>query len=189
MSDHGNQQDKWMSSRRLSQIACSLRTSWLSLRRLELPPRDLRTMLSSWLNEVKRCKPSGVERQVLLHVSLRTKNDRLAKDSLDETERANFWHRRDELLVEDEAEHDMFVDKDDNWSDSGSVDRLEKEACTMYVDFDKFSLSQMWQSVTLLKVIRCSQPLPWDEHRSLKGNGWSWAYRLWWESLIRYWQK
>ena len=83
-----------------------------------------------------------MERQVLLHTSLRTKNDRLARDSLDEMERANFWCHCDELLAEAEAEHDMFVDKDDNWSDSGSVDGLEKEACTMYVDFNEFSLSQ-----------------------------------------------
>ena len=78
-----------------------------------------------------------------MHASLRTTNDRLARDSLDESERANFRHRCDELLAEAEAEHDMFVDEDDNWSDSGSVDGLEKEACTMYVDFDEFSLSQM----------------------------------------------
>ena len=83
-----------------------------------------------------------MERQVLLHASLRTKNNRLARDSLDEMERADFWHCRDELLAEAEAEHDMFVEEDDNWSDSRSVNRLEKEACTMYVDFDKFSLSQ-----------------------------------------------
>ena len=48
----------------------------------------------------------------------------------------------------------------------------------MYVDFDEFSLSQTWQSVTLLKVIRCSQPLSWDEHRSSKDNGWSRAYAI-----------
>ena len=83
-----------------------------------------------------------MKRQVPLHASLRTKNDRLARDLLDETERADFRRRRDELLAEAEAEHDMFVDEDDNWSDSGSVDGLEKEACTMYVDFDEFSLSQ-----------------------------------------------
>ena len=70
------------------------------------------------------------------------KNNRLARDSLDETERADFWCRHDELLAEAEAEHDMFIDEDDNWSDSRSVDRLEKEACTMYVDFSEFSLSQ-----------------------------------------------
>ena len=83
-----------------------------------------------------------MERQVLLHASLRTTNDRLARDSLDESERADFRRRRDEVLTEAEAEHDMFVDEDDNWSDSGSMDGLEKEACTMYVDFDEFSLSQ-----------------------------------------------
>ena len=83
-----------------------------------------------------------VERQVLLHMSLRMKNNSLARDSLDETERADFRCRHDKLLTEAEAEHDMFVDEDDNWSDSRSVDRLEKEACTMYVDFNEFSLSQ-----------------------------------------------
>ena len=39
----------------------------------------------------------------------------------------------------------MFVNEDDNYSDSlneGSVDGIEKEACTMYVDLDEFSLSQ-----------------------------------------------
>ena len=39
----------------------------------------------------------------------------------------------------------MFVNEDDNYSDSsneGSVDGIEKEVCTMYVDLDEFSLSQ-----------------------------------------------
>ena len=39
----------------------------------------------------------------------------------------------------------MFVNEDDSYSDSskeGSVDGIEKEACTMYVDLDEFSLSQ-----------------------------------------------
>ena len=65
---------------------------------------------------------------------------------------------------------DIFAHEDDNWSDSsseGSVDGIEEEEWTMYVvanrDFNEFSLSQTWQSVTLLKVIRCSQLLPWDE--------------------------
>ena len=83
-----------------------------------------------------------MKRQVPLHASLRTKNDRLARDLLDETERADFRRRRDELLAEAEAEHDMFVDEDDNWFDSGSVDGLEKEACIMYVDFDKSDVTK-----------------------------------------------
>ena len=69
--------------------------------------------------------------------------DRLASDlRLDETEKASFQHRRDKLLAEAEAECEMFVDEDDNWSNSGSVDGLEEEACTMYVDFDEFLLCQ-----------------------------------------------
>ena len=60
-------------------------------------------------------------------------------------ERANFWHRHDELLAEAKAERDMFVNKNDNQSDSsneGSVDGPEEDTCTMCVDFDEFSLSQ-----------------------------------------------
>ena len=61
-------------------------------------------------------------------------------------ERANFRRRCDKLLAKAEAEHDMFVNEDDNYSDSsneGSVDGIEKEVCTMYVDLDEFSPSQM----------------------------------------------
>ena len=40
---------------------------------------------------------------------------RLARDSLDERERADFRRlSRGELLAEAEAERDMFVDEDDN---------------------------------------------------------------------------
>ena len=63
-------------------------------------------------------------------------------EGLDETERANFRRRRDKLLAKAEAERNMFVNEDDNYSDSsneGSVDGIEKEACTMYVDLDQIS--------------------------------------------------
>ena len=60
-------------------------------------------------------------------------------------ERANFWCHHDKLLTKAEAEHDMFVNEDDSYSDSsneGSLDGIEKEACIMYVDLNEFLLSQ-----------------------------------------------
>ena len=56
-----------------------------------------------------------------------------------------YFQRHDKLLTKAEAERDMFVNEDDNYSDSsneGSVDGIEEEACTMYVDLDEFSQSQ-----------------------------------------------
>ena len=98
------------------------------------PSQEMQTIGSGETGSVAR-KPEGKERQT----SKRT------PEGLDETERANFRRRRDKLLAKAEAERDTFVNEDDNYSDSsneGSVDRIEEEACTMYVELDEFSLSQ-----------------------------------------------
>ena len=98
------------------------------------PSQEMQTIGSGETGSVA-CKPEGEERQT----SERT------PEGLEETERANFRRRRDELLAEAKAERDMFVNENDNQSDSsneGSVDGPEEDACTMYVDFDEFSLSQ-----------------------------------------------
>ena len=67
------------------------------------PSQEMQTIGSGETGSVAH-KPEGKERQT----SERT------PEGLDETERANFRRRRDELLAEAKAECDMFVNENDN---------------------------------------------------------------------------